>query len=375
MLNKHCSGLYKNQEKVEELIQIVSKWSGAKILLYGNEYRSNLDLYEFNKGIKDKAGKYAVMLNPRGSTKIALGCITYEQLPKPFVYYPNLYGAFFAFSDDIGDELYFCECERKAIENYIRLRKQMPLQNYTGDKTYPLGGDFFPPIVADKSRNNINNPLEHFHFKENLCFRCNKVVPQRTYCHPMYGGQFMQHYGWYVKQEYFRLGIDPYQISKANVLPEECTPELYDTILRLSKSQFEDNNIGRVIEDSVREQLGYRKVGESWVSETIMYQIIKSIYPGEEILRHYRPKWLCGLELDVYVPHEHIGFEYQGIQHFVAVEHWGGKAQLAKQQEHDARKKKLCQENDVDLICVNYNEVLSNDLIIEKISLHRTGKS
>lgn len=109
----------KNQEKVEELIQIVSKWSGAKILLYGNEYRSNLDLYEFNKGIKDKAGKYAVMLNLRGSTKVALGCITYEQLPKPFVYYPNLYGAFFAFSDDIGDELYFCECERKAIENYM----------------------------------------------------------------------------------------------------------------------------------------------------------------------------------------------------------------------------------------------------------------
>ncbi len=287
------------------------------------------------------------------------------------MYYPDLYGAFFAFSDDIGDQIYFCECECKAIENYVRLREQMPLQDYSGEKTFPLGGDFFPPMVANISRRTVGNPLIHFRFKEKLCFKCNKVVPMLTYYHPMYGSQFKQHYGWYIKQEYFRLGIDPYQIYKANVLPEECTPELYDSIIRISKSPVRDLDIDRTIENYVREQLGFRKIGEAWISETIMFEIIRAIFPEKEILRHFRPKWLYGLELDVYVPEERIGFEYQGIQHFVAVEHWGGKEQLIKQQEHDARKKRLCHENHVDLICIDYNESLSNDLIIGKIKALR----
>ena len=358
----------KNQKRIEELIHIVAKWKSARILLYEVEYKSNLDLSNFYDKLKRNAGKYSVMLRRHSVPDVALGSITYEPLPKPFVYYPNPYGAFFAFSDDIEDQLYFCECERKAIENYILLRRQMPLQNYSGERTYPLSSDYFPPTVAVVSREAPGNPLMQFRFKEKLCFRCNNMVPMLTYCHPMYGGQFKQHYGWYIRQEYFRLGIDPSQLIKANVLPEECTPELYDNIIRISNSSDRIKDIDRIIENSVREQLGFRKVGEAWISETIMFEIIKAVFPGKEVLRHYRPKWLCGLELDAYVSEEKIGFEYQGIQHFIAVEHWGGKDQLIKQQEHDARKKKLCQEKGVDLIYINYNESLSNDLIIGKIN-------
>lgn len=338
----------KIQDKMIELIHIVAKWKGTKIYLYGKEYKNNFDLYDFYDEIKANAGKYSVMIN-NGKTDVSLAAITYENLPMPIVLYPNLYGAFFAFSEDIGEDIYFCECERKAIENYVRLRSQKPLSNYSGDKVYPLGGDYFPPIVAKMSKEFHGDLLKHIRYKANLCFRCNKKVPKMTYCHPMYGGQFMQHFGWYVQQEYFKLGIDPYQICDANVLPEECTPQLYDNILRISELTRQKRELNshalqkeiekltrenrRAIENSVRIQLGYRKIGDSWVSETILFHIIESIYPGKEILRHYRPKWLQGLELDIYVPEEHVGFEYQGIQHFVAVEHWGGQAQLKKQQE------------------------------------------
>ncbi|MBR6953996.1 MAG: hypothetical protein IKH77_03000 [Clostridia bacterium] len=357
----------KCQSEIIELIQIVTKWKNSKIMLFEKEYRSSFDLYDFYDKLRISAGKYSVMLHSHGAD-VALGHITYEHLPKPIVYYPNHYGAFFAFSDDIGSPICFCECERKAIENYVRLRYQMPLTNYTGDKIYPLGGDFFPPIVANMSNEFHGNPLMQFRFESNLCFRCNKAIPKLKFCHPMYGGQFKQHFGWYIKQEYFRLGIDPYQIYKANVLPDECTPELYDSIIRISQSGLGDNSISRIIENSVREQLGYRKVGEAWVSETMMFHIVETIYPGKQILRHYRPKWLCGLELDVYVPDDLIGFEYQGMQHFVAVEHWGGHEQLEKQQAHDKRKKELCLEQGITLICVNYDEVLSKELIESKIA-------
>ena len=370
----------KIQDEIGELIYIVAKWKHTKIYLYGKEYKNNFDLYNFYDEIKANAGKYAVMIR-NGKTNVSIDSITYEDLPLPIVFYGN---AFFAFSEDIGTDIYFCECERKAIENYVRLRTQRPLLNYSGSKTYPLGSDYFPPIVAQMSNKYHDNPLTHIYFKENLCFRCNKKIPKMTFCHPMYGGKFLQHFGWYVQQEYFRLGIDLHYIYDVNVLPEECTPQLYDNILRISELTRQNRELNsrdlqkeiekltnenrKAIENSVRIQLGYRKIGDSWVSETILFHIIESIYPGKEILRHYRPKWLQGLELDIYVPEDHIGFEYQGIQHFVAVEHWGGQAQLKKQQEHDARKKALCQSLNIRLICVNYNEPLTNSFVESKIA-------
>ena len=371
------------QDEIHELIRIIAKWKGAKIYLYGKEYKSNFDLYDFYDEVKANAGKYAMMIS-NGKTGVSLASITYENLPLPVVLYPNSYGAFFAFSEDIGADIYFCECERKAIENYVRLRTQKPLSNYSGSKTYPLGSDYFPPIVAQMSKEYHDNPLKHIHFKENLCFRCNNKIPRMIYCHPMYGGQFKQHFGWYIQQEYFKLGIDPYQIYDANVLPEDCTPQLYDNILRIAELSHKNRELNSIelqaeikklteenrkaVENSVRIQLGYRRIGDSWVSETILFHIIESIYPEKEILRHYRPKWLQGLELDIFIPDERIGFEYQGIQHFVAVEHWGGQEQLIKQQEHDIRKKVLCQERGIRLICINYDDPLTNSFVESKIA-------
>jgi hypothetical protein len=368
----------KVQEEFNELIHIVAKWKGTIISLYGKEYKNNCDLYNFYNEIRENAGKYAIMIRDTRTT-VSLAAITYEDLPLPIVFYPNIYGAFFAFAEDIGEDIYFCECERQAITNYVKLRSQMPLTNYTNSKVNPLGGDYFPPIVAQRSLEYKDNPLMHIRFKENLCFRCNKKIPKMTYCHPMYGGQFKQHFGWYIQQEYFKLGIDPHQIYKGNVLPEECTPQLYDNILRISDlshrnqemqlPELQDavkklyDEICKSIENTVRVQLGYRKIGDSWISETILFHIIESLYPEKEILRHYRPTWLEGLELDIFIPEEKLAFEYQGIQHFIAVEHWGGQKQLDKQQEHDARKKRLCEEFEIRLICINYDDPLTNEFV------------
>jgi hypothetical protein len=368
----------KVQDEFSELIHIVAKWKSVKITLLGKEYKGRSDLRDFYSKIKDNAGKYAIMIrDPR--TTVSLAAITYEDLPLPVVFYPNIYGAFFAFAKDVGEDIYFCECERQAITNYVKLRSQMPLSNYANDKVYPLGGDYFPPIVAQMSLKYKDSPLKHIRFKENLCFRCNKKVPKMTYCHPMYGGQFKQHFGWYIQQEYFNLGIDPYQICEANVLPEECNPQIYDNILRIAhlsqqnqkmqshelhdkiKKLYDENQ--KSIENSVRVQLGYRKIGDSWISETILFHIVESLYPEKEILRHYRPKWLEGLELDIFVPEEKLAFEYQGIQHFIAVERWGGQKQLEKQREHDARKKRLCKEFEIRLICINYDDPLTNEFV------------
>lgn len=260
---------------------------------------------------------------------------------------------------------------------------------YVESKKHFFGKDF-PEVIMEMSCEWIENPEKHIFYKKGLCFRCNNTIPQKTYCHPMYGGKYMQSYGWYVNQEYYNLGIDREDnslvaynsfVKKIHILPDECTPELYDTVQRIneliskrekvSKMDMTDkdeismlhSSIDRAIENSVRERFGFRKIGEAWVSETMLFNIISILYPNEEIIRHYRPQWLEGLELDIYLPNLKTGIEYQGIQHFQAVEHWGGQKQLKKQQEHDARKKRLCKELGVQLVCINYYEPLSAEHI------------
>ena len=368
------------QDTVLNLVDKVSKWKNAKVLLYQQKYRSSADYYEFFEKVKRNAGKYEPLVRSRNESEVSLGAITYEELPLPIVYYPEHYGAFFGFSEDIGKKIYFCECQRQAIENYIKLRRRQPLSNYTGSKTYPLGTDYFPKTIAEISTEHRENPLEPFGFKEKLCFRCNKKIPLMKYCHPMYGGVFKQRFGWYIKQEEFRLGIDPYQIRDMNILPNECTPAFYDYAQRLanllnhnteaeaelSKLQREFQN---AIENLVREQIGYPKIGDAWVSETMLYHIVEEIYPNIEIIRHHRPSWLEGLELDIYIPSKQLAFEYQGLQHFQAVEHWGGEAKLEIQKEHDRRKKRICEEKGIVLICINYDEELTNDYVRKRIVL------
>ena len=44
-----------------------------------------------------------------------------ENLPLPFVHYPNHYGTFMSFSEDENGQDYFCKCSESAILNYLEL--------------------------------------------------------------------------------------------------------------------------------------------------------------------------------------------------------------------------------------------------------------
>lgn len=103
------------------------------------------------------------------------------------------------------------------------------------------------------------------------------------------------------------------------------------------------------------------------ISETKMLDLIKEILPNHEILYRYRPSWLNRMELDVFIPLENVGIEYQGIQHFKPIDFFGGEQTFIAQVKRDKLKKKICQERGVTLIEVYYDEHLSKDLILEKL--------
>ena len=78
--------------------------------------------------------------------------------------------------------------------------------------------------------------------------------------------------------------------------------------------------------------------------------------------------WLGRQSLDFYIPNKNIAIECQGEQHYKEKDFFGGKEGLLKQKILDERKKKLCQENEVNLLYFA-NEKYNDDIIIDEKKL------
>jgi hypothetical protein len=257
-----------------------------------------------------------------------------------------------------------------------------------------LPAALFPGAAVAQSRARAGNGVGGVSFVRGLCHRCNLAAPALRYCHDAEGGRFVQHYGWYVAQAYYRFGIEPGTFAYLpDAVPEELEPGVVaveratavldqaggilgdvenagpagsrEEMLRLAQRRFATRmyrractSLDRAIENIVREEFGFARVGEGWISEAQLYKVVCRIYAGIEVLRRHRPSWLEGLELDIYVPARSLAFEYQGQQHFYPVGVWGGQEALVDLQERDARKARLCAEHGVRLVAVDYTEPL-----------------
>lgn len=345
------------------------------------------------------------------ATPISLGGVVKEDLPLPYVHYPNHYGTFFAFSEDYESNPYLCSCSLGTISNYIKLR--VKTENLEDIANHHL---HYPDSLQHIKIKPESSPEYYFQFKDRLCHRCNLTPPTMRYCHEMYGVRFIQHFGWYVNQCYLRFGILPRGINfiedvtpeefvvdinkivKANIVmlrerkwfsdrdeyrrtrridPSFTEPEFNEDENRYRQDLYRDASkkfrqvervLSKKIENIVREEFGFRKVGERWTSETLLYYIVCKIYPDSEIQRHHRPDWLEGLELDIFIPELKLAFEYQGQQHFHPIEAWGGEKALLDLQERDRRKAMICKEKGICLITFDYSEPLLQDYLQNRIN-------
>lgn len=105
-----------------------------------------------------------------------------------------------------------------------------------------------------------------------------------------------------------------------------------------------------------------------WVNEKLLYNIIKSLFPNNTVIYHFRAKWLENLELDIFIKELSIGIEYQGIQHYEVINHWGGEKGLKHRQYNDTRKKILCEKKGVKILYFNHTENLTYNYIEKKIT-------
>jgi len=93
-------------------------------------------------------------------------------------------------------------------------------------------------------------------------------------------------------------------------------------------------------------------------SELLSIKLMEHMFKKE--FKKVRPDWLKNnndnnLELDGYNEELRLAVEYNGVQHFKFVPHFHrDENSLEKQQNHDAIKLKLCQENNINLVVVPY---------------------
>ncbi len=317
------------------------------------------------------------------AAEVALNSPTHrEDLPYPYVHYPNHYGTFISFSETAESTRYFCACSRQAIENYLQLHQIIEPDGKLNSK---WGLDHaFSNFYVGAIRQATANYKNVFHYKEGLCHRCTGKTPDRRWCVEMYGSNFKQYFGWYIGQTRYHMAF-----FRTKYLPERTDPEIAQLlnpykdvdILKLIDRAEEYERYCQtmkalevLVENTARKALGFRSIGDGWVNETIMCSIIVSILQPKEILRRYRPAWLAGLELDAFCPELNLAFEYQGKQHYTPIEAWGGQEAFDQLKERDKRKKELCQQHGIKLIEVAYYELLTEQNIRDKIETVTTVK-
>lgn len=113
------------------------------------------------------------------------------------------------------------------------------------------------------------------------------------------------------------------------------------------------------------------KINARWKSEFSLFMLVKSYFPNT--IYQYRSIWLEGQSLDMYIPELSIGIEYQGVQHYEAVDVFGGVEGLQNAKRRDEIKREKCKENGVQLVEWNYKTDITdinfikilNDLHIE----------
>lgn len=109
-------------------------------------------------------------------------------------------------------------------------------------------------------------------------------------------------------------------------------------------------NLLRESENLVRVESGLQRVGEGWVSETLLYRQLKKAFDDIEVVQHASPAFLGRQHYDIYFPEYKIAIEYQGDQHFRPIDYFGGEEAFISGQERDKKKRELSRKNGVTQI-------------------------
>lgn len=139
-------------------------------------------------------------------------------------------------------------------------------------------------------------------------------------------------------------------------VPEAIKEKVFYAIQKKSKEFQKKAN------ELYNEMLLENRVKAKWTNEYHLFELIKRY--NYKAQYQYRCDWLGQQSLDIYIPESRIGIEYQGEQHYKAVDIWGGEVGLRKNKKRDLQKKKICAENKVILLEWSYQIPVNNENVL-----------
>ena len=95
--------------------------------------------------------------------------------------------------------------------------------------------------------------------------------------------------------------------------------------------------------------------------EQMLSKLFSIHFPNINIVHQKRLSWLGKQSLDFYFEDYNIAVEFDGKQHFEAIDHFGGVERLLKTIELDTQKNILCADHGCKLFRIKYNYT-DNDL-------------
>ena len=85
-----------------------------------------------------------------------------------------------------------------------------------------------------------------------------------------------------------------------------------------------------------------------WINEFSLFHLIKLSFPNAEYQKRFH--WLGMQSLDMFIPECSTAIEYQGQQHYLPIDFFGGQDAFEQTKQRDLKKKELCKENGIRLL-------------------------
>lgn len=110
--------------------------------------------------------------------------------------------------------------------------------------------------------------------------------------------------------------------------------------------------ISKKTDDLYQAMVRENRVTVRWGSEYMLFSLIREYVP--DALYQYRVEWLGQQSFDIFIPSQNVAIEYQGKQHYEAVDLFGGEDALEDNRERDARKRALARGHGVSVLDWGY---------------------
>lgn len=119
-------------------------------------------------------------------------------------------------------------------------------------------------------------------------------------------------------------------------------------------------------DNSFRRDRSIPEIGRGWVSEVALLDLIRTIWPSA--IHQWRPAFLGMQSIDIHVPELHLAVEYQGQQHYEAVDLFGGEEGFRLAKARDEKKRALLNANNVRLLEWPYDVPITKAELIDRMA-------